>query len=361
MTTGNINVPGFYPTKNFGLIRTWSGGDGRYLPNGKDKWNDYLLGHTQESDQFGSALDPVGTLNGVAYAWSAADEMRLQSKLVAKIKGHQFNLAVNIAQSRQLVGMCASLLRKLGRSLVHLKHGHIAGAFRELGVGGNPRPLKSTDVSGRWLEMQYGWLPAVSDAFEAAKAFEAISLDRSGRIVAVMKVGRPYEGSASPGIYSCKGNTLIIKKIVCELEEEISPARSLGLLDPLSVVWEVFPYSFVLDWFLPVGAYLENLAVIPHLKGRFLSTTYSKTEVGFTEVVHPHPVYKILYGGAIRRGLLLSVKREQSASLTTQRPTFVNPIDALSPKRIANAVSLCHQALFQDSLERGLRFLDVPF
>jgi hypothetical protein len=285
--------------------------------------------------------------------------MRLESKLVKKIKGHEFNLAVNLAQSRQLVGMCTSLLRKLGRSLVHLKHGHVAGALRELGVSGNPRPLKTTDVSGRWLEMQYGWLPAVSDAFEAAKAFEAISSGRSARIVAVEKVGHSYNGSASPTLYSCMGQTVIIKKIICELDEEVSASRSLGLLDPLSVVWEVLPYSFVLDWFYPIGTYLSNLAVLPSLKGRFLTTSYMRTEARYTALVSQ--AHKVEFGGAVRRGLYIELTRTQSTSLTTQRPTFVNPVDAMSPKRIANAVSLCHQALFQNTLEKGLRFLDIPF
>jgi hypothetical protein len=359
MTTGSINIPGRYPTKNFGMFRNWSGGDGKYLADGRDKWNNYSLLHYQESDQYGPATSAVSTLSGIVYTWSGADEMRLQSKLVRKIKDHEFNLAVNLAQSRQLVGMCASLLRKLGRSLVYLKHGQIAPAFRELGVSGNPRPLKSTDVSGRWLEMQYGWLPAVSDAYQAAKAFEAISQGRKARVVATEKVGRPYNGSASPTLYSCMGNTTVIKRIVCELEEELSASRSLGLLDPLSVVWEILPYSFVFDWFLPVGTYLSNLAVIPHLKGRFLSTTYSRTEARFTALLNP--AYTVNYGGAVRRGLSIELTRTASLSLTTQRPTFVGPVDAMSPKRIANAVSLCHQALFENTLEKGLRFLDIPF
>lgn len=357
MTTGSTSVGSGFD-KSYWLRRTWTGNDGKYL-SGALKWNDYSTQNTHESDQLGPASSVVHGLSGVSYAWSAADEMRLQSKLVQKIKGHQFNLAVNLAQSRQLVGMLSSTLRKLGRSLVHLKHGHVAGALRELGVSGNPRPLKSTDVSGRWLEMQYGWLPAVSDAFEAAKAFEAISEGRSARIVAVEKVSRPYKGSAAPTIYSYDGNTTVIKKIVCELEEELSASRSLGLLDPLSVVWEILPYSFVFDWFLPVGTYLENLAVIPSLKGRFLSTLYSRVESRYTALLDP--AYKADYGGAIRRSLRVNVTRTVSTSLTTQRPTFVSPIDAMSPKRIANAVSLCHQALVPDTLEKGLKFLDVPF
>jgi hypothetical protein len=139
------------------------------------------------------------------------------------------------------------------------------------------------------------------------------------------------------------------------MEEELSFGRSLGLTDPLSVVWEIIPYSFVVDWFLPVGTYLENLNVIPKLKGKFLTTLYQRTECAFTSATSP------VWRGARRQSLQIKVRRVVSTGLTTQLPTFVNPIDALSPKRIANAISLCHQAFNSSTLRQGLRFLDVPF
>lgn len=355
MTTGTILIPGGYPGINFRLFKSWSGGDGKYDGNGKEKWNNYSMDLSQESDQFGQTMFPVSTTAGIVYEWSSQDEMRLQSKLVKKIKGHEFNLAVNLAQAHQVVDMCASTIRKLGRSLLFLKHGHIAQAARELGVGGNPRPLKARDVSGRWLEMQYGWQPLVSDAYEAAKAFEAISQGRSNRVVATVKVGRPYNGSAIPSQYTCAGQTIIYKRVVCLLEEELSFGRSLGLTDPLSVVWEVIPYSFVVDWFLPIGTYLENLNVIPKLKGTFLTTLFSRTACQFSGASVS------VWAGAKRQSVQIHFTRVVSSNLTTQLPTFVNPLDALSPRRIANAVSLCHQAFSSTTLRQGLRFLDIPF
>jgi hypothetical protein len=356
MTTGHIHIPGGYPGTNFTLDKAWNGQDGKYvLGTTKDKWNDYSMDLVQESDQFGQTMFPVSCTSSPVQDWSPADDMRLQSKLVKKVKGHEFNLAVNLAQAHQVVDMCASTIRKLGRSILHLKHGNITQAVRELGVGGNPRPLKAKDVSGRWLEMQYGWLPLVSDAYEAAKAFEAISQGRSARIVAKIRYQVPYNGSAIPSQYTCAGWTTNLKKIVYLMEEELSFGRSLGLTDPLSVVWEIIPYSFVVDWFLPVGTYLENLNVIPKLKGKFLTTLYQRTECAFTSATSP------VWRGARRQSLQIKVRRVVSTGLTTQLPTFVNPIDALSPKRIANAISLCHQAFNSSTLRQGLRFLDVPF
>lgn len=36
------------------------------------------------------------------------------------------------------------------------------------------------------------------------------------------------------------------------------PGR-FGLLNPLEVIWELVPFSFVADWFLPIGDYLSAL------------------------------------------------------------------------------------------------------
>ena len=43
------------------------------------------------------------------------------------------------------------------------------------------------------------------------------------------------------------------------LSETAEFIANTGLLNPLSVAWELVPYSFVADWFLPVGSYLNNL------------------------------------------------------------------------------------------------------
>jgi hypothetical protein len=35
--------------------------------------------------------------------------------------------------------------------------------------------------------------------------------------------------------------------------------KQIGFNNPISLAWEVLPYSFVLDWFLPIGDFLDGL------------------------------------------------------------------------------------------------------
>jgi len=39
----------------------------------------------------------------------------------------------------------------------------------------------------------------------------------------------------------------------------LATLQSYGLVNPLEIAWEVLPWSFVVDWFLPVGAFIRDL------------------------------------------------------------------------------------------------------
>lgn len=130
--------------------------------------------------------------------------------------------------------------------------------------------------------------------------------------------------------------------IIYEFTEQMSAARQLGLVDPATVVWELIPYSFVVDWFLPIGSYLENLNQIPTLSGRFLtikSTRYQGGNVGKTS--SPVNWTKIPTIGQF----YLKIDRTVSSSLAVPKPQFNKLSDAMSPTRIWNAIALVTQRL----------------
>jgi hypothetical protein len=133
-----------------------------------------------------------------------------------------------------------------------------------------------------------------------------------------------------------------------EMYEEMSVARQLGMLDPASVVWEIVPYSFVVDWFVPFGTYLSNLNAIPKLKGRFL-TTYVTSRAGF-DVQWSNAFNAQVTAGTRRAGFLPNVvwmkkttSRVFSNALTVEPPQFVG--DGVSHgNRLWNAIALAAQA-----------------
>jgi hypothetical protein len=52
------------------------------------------------------------------------------------------------------------------------------------------------------------------------------------------------------------GKAFIQYKINSTLSNTLT---QFGLANPLSLAWEILPYSFVVDWMLPIGPWLSNL------------------------------------------------------------------------------------------------------
>jgi uncharacterized protein YxjI len=281
--------------------------------------------------------------------YSNNDKLAVMAKLIERVKSHDFNLAVNASQGRQLTSMIDLNLRKLTRAMLALKRGDFSTAARQWGATAKKKSsLKVTDISGRWLELQYGWLPSLSDTFEAAKAFEAIS---EGPRKTTFSARKKREVTGKQGskqtndICDWWWDSESDYRIKYELSEEMGPGRQLGLLDPLSVVWENIPYSFVIDWFLPIGTYLSVLAQLPHMKGRFITTEFRKRVGPMFAWSNPKPGFVV---GKVRmpeldRGVFCDVTRSYNTELNPPLPNFTDGLSG-SPKRIFNAIALAHQA-----------------
>jgi hypothetical protein len=349
MTTGSWSVGISSTNSAFFAHKDWNGADGKYESSGKLKWNAYEMTHyrwTQDPGLLGYA--PGMTLYTVmgsirnAVAWGNAADLRTLNKLAEQVKGHAFDGGINIAEAGRSYNMILKNLRSIGSSLVNLKRGNVSGALRALGQSGNNRrPLQAREVSGRWLEMQYGWRPLVDQAYEAGRALESFTRQRVVRFSASNKRSKLIDLSGTPSQYHVWSTLTYSRKYVAELREDMGVGRSLGLTNPAAVAWEIVPYSFVVDWFIPVGSYLSALGVIPHLTGRFLTIEKGSWVGSRFEKVDPTSaqVNKHL------RCRYLYYIRTPSSSLTVPKPTLVSVPQALSPGRIKNAIALIHQRL----------------
>lgn len=354
MTTGSWSVGTNSQGSAFYAAKNWNGANGKYeawAGGTRSKWNTYTMTHTKwlQSRPPGApghgAEPPKFTANECLQHvdWGNNDDLRLLNKLAEKIKGHAFDLGINMAEAKRSYGLVLSNLQSVGSGLVNLKRGNVAAAFGSLGVPGRRRkPLRAKDVSGRWLEMQYGWRPLVDQAYEAGKALEAVTKQRTMRFTASSTRTISYNASAAPSAYSLTCSVAVNKRILADLYENISFARSLGLTNPAAIAWEVVPYSFVVDWFLPVGSYLAAWGVIPALRGRFLQTT--KGTVKGAKFIK-QPGAPAVWVNTNLRFQHVAISRSVSTSLSVPRPSFNSLPRALSPSRLYNAVALVHQRL----------------
>jgi len=369
MSSGNIQVG--VVGQPYYFKRVWSGDNGRfYTGTTISKWNPYSLRLEQDWRKSGLLWQLVGTpyqncsgndiygscYSGPQHTWRGNDDLKLIANLGDKIRGHSFNLGTFAATSRQAVGQTVSTVHAFTRAFISLKKGNISDALKYVGLTPGQRSVKRVkskldagDLSGAWLAMQYGWLPTISDIHEGMKAFSEVADYQRKTTVRVSNTVRAFKmTSPNQSWYLCGISSYRTKRYTYTLMENDpqkgspsavpSKCRTLGLMDPASVVWEILPWSFVFDWFIPVGTYLEALQV-PYLveRSRLASSDMEKWQGSIDWV----------YSGfckrpdASSRGVTYS--RAVNSALEIPKPNFVGLDEAISGKRIFNAIALAHQ------------------
>lgn len=210
-------------------------------------------------------------------SFSIAVHNKCVSKLQADIAKSDFNLAVSGAEASKTVQHIANTAGRVLRAAVALKKGRLGDAYRALGheVGMKRLPKSKkvrSNAASYWLELQYAWGPLLSDIHGACQALATrlnepkvpifYAESRSGQ--QSFNQVRYRSGDSS---WSIDTHLEIKLKEVCRIgvyyrirNGNIVQAARLGLTNPALVVWELVPFSFVVDWFLPVGNFLSQLS-----------------------------------------------------------------------------------------------------
>lgn len=120
------------------------------------------------------------------------------------------------------------------------------------------RSLKK--LSNDYLTVNYGVLPTISDLKEIYSAFHKAKpyVDRNG----FKTYGAGFSDSKKVDNvdFSLEQRIqLAIKDTDSELINLMNKIESIGFLPTAQNLWDLVPYSFVVDWFLGVGDYLESI------------------------------------------------------------------------------------------------------
>jgi hypothetical protein len=207
---------------------------------------------------------------------------KARERFNAKI-GSNAALGVDLAEWKQSHSMIEKRLLQLHKFSRALKRGHFDDAYAAI-RGPVPRSppkglSRGKSFANNFLEWHFGWSPLIRDIHDACEVLQSpISCKRVRA-----RSGPKYKtwGSQSSNYYSTT-TTAATERYRVELgagiyvsNPNLRLASQLGLVNPLTVAWEVVPFSFVVDWFLPVGNFLNQWSDFVGLTLSEAFTTYS--------------------------------------------------------------------------------------
>lgn len=184
------------------------------------------------------------------------------NSLYDNIRETTFDGGAFLGEAHQSLEMIGDTSRQINKAALLVKQAIMARsladrlnkikeAMRTLGISGDISKLPR-DLASAWLALSYGWAPLLEDIHESAFAVAAV-LEKD-ELHSSSGSGTVYNGSKGYSKWNVRKRK---NKLKAKFRGKPGTAARLGLTDPLSIAWELMPYSFVADWILPVGDYLS--------------------------------------------------------------------------------------------------------
>lgn len=278
------------------------------------------------------------------------DTIKAQNRVFAKMKGSDFNASIFLAEGHQTLNLIAGTAIKLAKSIHHLRRGDVSGAARSLVAGTDRRPLRHPpgtwkgvrqatvkELGSAWLELQYGWLPLLSDVHDGAEALaHQITPPFSTSVKTVIRKKHEFNPGKGYGSSAMRVEELFLEFIATE---KPSLPAVLGLTNPLSVAWELVPFSFVADWFIPIGDYLAARGAASSLVGSYRMSRKLSSFLSYSPGFNGYATS--VWNGPPSWGKAFIFERyPASSALRPPLPSYKPLEKALSVKHCLNAVAL---------------------
>lgn len=278
-------------------------------------------------------------------------------KAMDNAKDMKVNLAQFIAERKQLVNSLTRIVERLTLAHHNVRRRNYKGAMAALGLTKKPDKLQG-NIAKDWLAFQYGWKPLLSDAKGLAEFFAKRNFDQTVRLVARgnYKVTSPAFSKAASFLGMYNACTYYWHPRVTEARTKLEfivtndlqrTSSELGISDPLLLAWELIPYSFVVDWFIPIGDFLGRLNYDSGLLYQGGCTTLHSVQVSEArtnpgEYINSQRMQAKLPASGVIKFTSLRLNRE--LHVTAPRPDLVGFEDPFTPTRFLNALALLRVA-----------------
>lgn len=196
--------------------------------------------------------------------WPSYLEDTAVDKALLALSNQQVQLGENYAERREATEMISHRVGQVSDSVLNFKRKFPKdwATVKRLGENG------ARGIPNSWLETQYGWVPLLLDVKGVIDVMKHRDSDYDTFRVTVHGKTHDVVSQAviapSGAVNNFVHNT--VTRFFCHVRLDYvmdTPAyhqlQELNLLDPVAIAWNLVPYSFVVDWFLPIGNYLQEL------------------------------------------------------------------------------------------------------
>lgn len=232
----------------------------------------------------------------------------LPFQLRVKLTDTDFSGLTTAMEGKSTVLGIADRASRLAKAYRSLRHGDLGGFGKALDVSipASKRRRAGTiraNASGHLLEYQFGLVPLYQDMFNFAKTLYDLSHeDPIWTVKTTIKEEREYSmdqgfahrfrslpnGSftiAANGSFQRDIKELLLYKGYAKVtvnRVRLRPVDAFGFSNPISSLWAVAPQSWIVDAFLPVGSFLQQLYLPPSIRildsGQVLISSKSYTD-----------------------------------------------------------------------------------
>lgn len=267
------------------------------------------------------------------------------NQLYEQVGAAQVHVGNMIAERAQTVDMLVSLSKRL-KDFLHSPKKTVFKYLEQNLVRGSKKLYRK--VADDFIMYCFGVEPLAKDIYSQAKRLVELSNEQGNDDLVRVRAGGSTEDSTSvtidEGTYltTYETKTHVRVRYALQYRVDYPVARYLsqyGLTDPSQIAWEMMPWSFVVDWFYPVG---ELLASTTADQGLSFSSGTMSTEITTTcsvrRVFKNHPPMAALgwqYTG--------SISRTQTIKTKTRTVLSGPPLPMLP--RLKNPFSVRHVAL----------------
>lgn len=302
----------------------------------------------------------AGAGSDVEWSWARSNTSSSQAlarnQAYESVKSKILNtaqLGASIAEYSQASAMISARAQQLLRFSRAVRRLDLPSAARALSLDPSNRKVRGSDRFGRtktfgnlFLEYHFGWEPLAKDIIDgcvtlATPAKRLWAKGRGSSEISSVVTTSDHNSIGSGGTSRIRKGTWVSTMSACCVinNPNVAVNAQLGLLNPLSIAWELVPFSFVVDWFVNVGQVLSSMT---DFMGCTISNSWHSDTAKWSTELHQWWVEPtgMWYGLASGN----SVDMVRSSGLVS--PVIVaRPLKVPSITRAATQVSLLTQFL----------------